>query len=214
MSTQVEQLQEESSGQQSETIEIRGLVLAPTREIAIQLHDYFNLLTKNCERLRSTLLIGGLDLKEQRRQLLVNKPAVVFATLGRLIEFCFEREWLSLAALKVLIMDEADKMVNKLRHNKDAKPQDTGKSKNVWQDLSLVLNKVPIGCKLAAYSATYSPKTLELIERRFGSNTVYLNASDTLSTSLSTNEHHERTRNTIPSNIKVYNYRLPQSVGR
>ena len=42
MSTQAEQLQEESSGHQNEAIEIRGLVLAPTREIAIQLHDYFN----------------------------------------------------------------------------------------------------------------------------------------------------------------------------
>lgn len=40
---------------------------------------------------------------------------MIFATLGRLIEVVIEKEWLSLAKLKIFIMDEADKMVYKLR---------------------------------------------------------------------------------------------------
>ncbi len=63
---------------------------------------------------KAAQLIGGLDLKEQRKQLLVSKPKVIFATLGRLIEVVIEREWLSLSKLQVFIMDEADKMVTKL----------------------------------------------------------------------------------------------------
>lgn len=45
---------------------------------------------------------------------MVSKPQVIFATLGRLIEVVIEREWLNLGSLEVLIMDEADKMVQKL----------------------------------------------------------------------------------------------------
>ena len=40
---------------------------------------------------------------------------MVFATLGRLIEVAVEREWLNLSRLKIFIMDEADKLVYKLR---------------------------------------------------------------------------------------------------
>jgi len=97
---------------------IEALVLAPTREIALQLHDYFNLLTKSLleeQPTPSALLIGGLDLREQRKELLVKRPRIIFATLGRLIEVAVEREWLSLRSLKVFVMDEADKVVHKLK---------------------------------------------------------------------------------------------------
>ena len=45
----------------------------------------------------------------------------MFATLGRLIEVALEREWLSLEHLKVLIMDEADKLVYKLGQQENSR---------------------------------------------------------------------------------------------
>ena len=89
---------EETDAADDEQVNIEGLVLAPTREIAIQLFDYFNLLTKDTDT-EATLLIGGLDMKEQRKQILLKRPKVIFATLGRFIEVVTEKEWLSLSKL-------------------------------------------------------------------------------------------------------------------
>ena len=91
---------------------IEALVLAPTREIAIQLFEYFNVLVKGKD-LSAALLIGGLDAKEQRKQILLRRPKVVFATLGRLIEVVREKEWMTLEKLKIFAIDEADKMISK-----------------------------------------------------------------------------------------------------
>jgi len=61
---------------------------------------------------------------------------------------------------------------------------------------------LPVSCKLAAFSATYTPQTLEILEKRFGSKTVYLNAEDS-------EEHENQTHNKVPSNIKVFNLQVP-----
>ena len=53
-------------------------------------------------------MIGGLDLKDQRKVLLVKKPKVIFATLGRLLEH-ISKEYISLSKLKLMAFDEADK---------------------------------------------------------------------------------------------------------
>ena len=53
-------------------------------------------------------MIGGLDIKEQRRKLIVEKPSIVVGTPGRVKEM-IERGWLSLEGINTLIIDEADK---------------------------------------------------------------------------------------------------------
>lgn len=83
--------------------------MAPSREIAMQLHEYFALLASD---LPSMLAIGGLELKDQRKVLLVKRPKVIFATLGRLLEM-LAKEYISLERLKVLALDEADKFTVK-----------------------------------------------------------------------------------------------------
>ena len=52
---------------------------------------------------------------------MLKRPKVIFATLGRFIEVLTEKEWLSLSNLRIMIIDEADKMVNKLRHEQHTK---------------------------------------------------------------------------------------------
>lgn len=54
------------------------------------------------------MVIGGLDIKEQRRKLLVDQPLVIVGTPGRIKEM-IQREWLNLQELDTLIIDEADK---------------------------------------------------------------------------------------------------------
>ena len=54
------------------------------------------------------LIIGGLDIKEQRRKLMVDRPALLVGTPGRIKEM-LEKEWISFDQLDTLIVDEADK---------------------------------------------------------------------------------------------------------
>lgn len=63
------------------------IVVAPTREIAIQLHDLINLFVP------TTLLIGGIDIKQQKKVIFVRQTNVYVATIGRLLE-CVEREYI------------------------------------------------------------------------------------------------------------------------
>lgn len=58
------------------------------------------------------LAIGGVDLKEQRKRLLVERPAVIVGTLGRVMEM-IDKEYFSLQRLQVLALDEADKFTMK-----------------------------------------------------------------------------------------------------
>ena len=64
--------------------------------------------TSKGKEYQSSLLIGGLELKEQRKNLLVNRPKVIFATLGRLLEV-IDKEYISFKKMKIAIVDEADK---------------------------------------------------------------------------------------------------------
>ena len=94
-----------------------------------------------------------------------------------MIEVLVEKEWLSLSKLRIFIIDEADKMVNKKLSPSSTIVKKHGKS---WQDLDAILDRLPSGAQLAAFSATYTPRTLELIERRFGQQTVHLTTEDEL----------------------------------
>ena len=78
------------------------IVVAPTREIAIQLHDLINLFVP------TTLLIGGLDIKQQKKVIFVRQTNVYVATIGRLLE-CVEREYILIDQCDCLLIDEADK---------------------------------------------------------------------------------------------------------
>ena len=87
----------------------RALVLSPTRELAQQISENFTTYTKHHD-LGHAVLIGGESMPEQERQLLKN-PDVVIATPGRLIDM-FERGKVMLGGIKILVIDEADRMLD------------------------------------------------------------------------------------------------------
>ncbi len=87
----------------------RSLILAPTRELAAQVAEHFEILGKN-HRLIVALLIGGVSYDEQDRKL--DRGAdVVIATPGRLLDH-FERGKLLLNGIEILVIDEADRMLD------------------------------------------------------------------------------------------------------
>jgi superfamily II DNA/RNA helicase len=87
----------------------RSLILEPTRELALQVAENFVLYGKNL-KLNHALLIGGESMADQKA-VLTKGVDVLIATPGRLIDL-FERGGLLLRDVRVLVIDEADRMLD------------------------------------------------------------------------------------------------------
>jgi superfamily II DNA/RNA helicase len=87
----------------------RSLILEPTRELALQVAENFVLYGKYL-KLNHALLIGGESLADQK-EVLMRGVDVLIATPGRLIDM-FERGGLLLSDTRILVIDEADRMLD------------------------------------------------------------------------------------------------------
>lgn len=87
----------------------RVLIVAPTRELAVQIHKEFRDFARGLS-LRSAMLIGGANEWRQRQDL-KNDPHVVVATPGRLKDF-IESRYIRLSMFRNVVLDEADRMVD------------------------------------------------------------------------------------------------------
>src|SRR5690606_10335089 len=94
---------------QAEPRKPRGLVLVPTRELALQVHD---VLAPLAERFGSCIVAvyGGADMNKQIQRLADGVEAVI-ATPGRLIDLV-ERKEVELGGLEIVVVDEADRMAD------------------------------------------------------------------------------------------------------
>lgn len=88
----------------------RVIVLAPTRELAIQVADVGKKIGQFVNNLTFGLAVGGLNLRQQEQQLKL-RPDIVIATPGRLIDHIRNSPSFSIDALEVLVIDEADRML-------------------------------------------------------------------------------------------------------
>src|ERR1051326_3478322 len=87
----------------------KGLVILPTRELALQVDENLNKVGRPLG-LKTAILIGGENIGKQLRQLRA-KPHVIIATPGRLIDH-LEQKTVSLNDVSVLVLDEADRMLD------------------------------------------------------------------------------------------------------
>ncbi|MDB2618357.1 DEAD/DEAH box helicase, partial [Alphaproteobacteria bacterium] len=87
----------------------RSLILAPTRELAMQVSEEFNVINKYF-KLQMALLIGGVSFTEQDIKLAKGVDVLV-ATPGRLLDH-IERGKVIIKEVKLLIIDEADRMLD------------------------------------------------------------------------------------------------------
>ena len=123
----------------------RAIILAPTRELAIQIHKDALLLSKRLN-LTFALVYGGTDYQKQMAKL-KSKVDIVIGTPGRIIDF-YKQNVFSLNHIKVTVLDEADRMF------------DLGFIK----DIRYLLRRMPPpDCRLnLLFSATLSYKVTEL----------------------------------------------------
>jgi ATP-dependent RNA helicase RhlE len=128
----------------------RSLVLCPTRELAAQVAENFDTYAKYV-KLTKALLIGGVSFKEQE-QLIDKGVDVLIATPGRLLDH-FERGKLILTDVKVMVVDEADRML------------DMG----FIPDIERIFSLTPFTRQTLFFSATMAPE-IERITNTFLSN--------------------------------------------
>ncbi|KAL3866580.1 hypothetical protein ACJMK2_043868 [Sinanodonta woodiana] len=88
---------------------IFALVLTPTRELAFQIAEQFNVLGKPIN-VRVTVITGGLDMMQQGLNLSV-KPHIVISTPGRLADHLDSCDTFSLSKIRFLVLDEADRLI-------------------------------------------------------------------------------------------------------
>ncbi len=90
--------------------ETRALILAPTRELALQIESDAKELTKFTD-LHVVTLLGGVDFDKQKAELSKNFVDIIVATPGRLIDFVEQKEvWLD--QIEFLVIDEADRLLD------------------------------------------------------------------------------------------------------
>ena len=90
--------------------EARALILAPTRELALQIESDAQELTKFTD-LHLVTLLGVVDFDKQKKKLYKNFVDIIVATPGRLIDFVEQKEvWLD--QLEFLVIDEADRLLD------------------------------------------------------------------------------------------------------
>lgn len=120
-----------------------GLVLLPTRELALQVEQALATLARPLG-LKTTVLIGGESMSPQLRSLRAH-PDIIIATPGRLIDH-LERKSLSLSRVAILVLDEADHMLDM-----GFAPQ-----------LKRIMEQVPKNRQTLLFSATMPPEIVRI----------------------------------------------------
>ena len=125
-----------------ECSDVQGLILAPTRELAIQIGDELRGLLTYYNGIRVAVLYGGAGIGPQIKQL-ERKPQIVVATPGRLMDH-YNRHTIRLDKIQTVVLDEADRML------------DMG----FFRDVTKIIEKVKNRKNLGLFSATISQEVM------------------------------------------------------
>ncbi len=131
--------------------QVQALVLAPTRELCIQISNDLKGYAKNMRGMRIVPVYGGEDIRTQLKQL-DTPPQIIVATPGRLIDL-IERGKIELGAIDYLVLDEADEMLNM----------------GFKEDIETILQRTPENRRTMLFSATM-PKEIAHIAKRYMKN--------------------------------------------
>ena len=125
-----------------ESDDLQGLILAPTRELAIQICDEMRSLLEFYKGIRIAVVYGGAKIESQIKQL-QKKPQIVVATPGRLMDH-YKRKTLHLNKVQTVVLDEADRML------------DMG----FFKDVTGILDKLKNKKNMGLFSATISQEVM------------------------------------------------------
>ncbi len=132
----------------------RVLIVAPTRELAVQIKDEYNIFARGTG-LQAVAIVGGVNIRQQFYALR-NNPHFIIGTPGRLKDLVNRRQ-LNLGQFQNVVLDEVDKMV------------DIG----FIHDIKFLISHLPVERQSLFFSATVSGKTREILHS-FVKDPVYI----------------------------------------
>ncbi len=124
------------------------LILAPTRELALQIEQVWKTLTQFLPEMRTACIIGGTSFSVQRK-MISRSPRVIIATPGRLVDHLQQRT-IQLSQIHFLVLDEADRMLDM-----GFAPQ-----------LNTILNALPKQRQTLLFSATWD-QSLDQLSKKY-----------------------------------------------
>lgn len=127
---------------EAESDDLQGLILAPTRELALQICDELKGLLTHRPQVRVAVVYGGQRMEPQLKALKA-RPHILVATPGRLMDH-YNRKNLRFDKVKTVILDEADRML------------DMG----FFDDVTAILNRIKNRVNLGLFSATISQEVM------------------------------------------------------
>ena len=128
-----------------DSAELQALILAPTRELAVQINTELCRLTAYAPGIRTAVLFGGQPINTQITTL-KKRPQIVVATPGRLLDH-MGRHTVKPHSVRIAVLDEADEML------------DMG----FFKDVSKILDKLPQEKQLAMFSATITREVMDIM---------------------------------------------------
>ena len=130
------------------SIKTQALILAPTRELCMQITDDLSNFAKHIENLNIVAIYGGASIMTQIRQV-ASGAQIIVATPGRMLDM-LKRKKVNVSAIRWLVLDEADEMLNM----------------GFKEELSAVLASTPEDKRVLLFSATM-PRGIESIARSY-----------------------------------------------
>ncbi len=128
---------------------IQAVILTPTRELANQASEEIAKMSKY-KKIRSEIIIGQKSYTDQIRGIKRNAPHIIVGTPGRIIDL-LEKRVLDFSETKILILDEADEMLNM----------------GFLSDVQEILTQINTGRNIWMFSATLSPAIKRLVQSEF-----------------------------------------------
>jgi len=150
--------------------DIQGLVVVPTRELAIQVAEELNKIGEY-KRVHTLPIYGGQDMMRQIK-LLKKRPQIVVGTPGRLMDH-MRRRTIRLQNISIVVLDEADEMLNM----------------GFIDDIKYILGDIPGERQTLLFSASIS-KAVETISNQFMKNPSLIQATPRNITVPSTEQHY------------------------
>ncbi len=135
---------------------LSAVVLCPTRELVIQTAEELGRLARYKKGINIVPVYGGQPIDKQII-LLKKKPQIIVATPGRLIDH-LKRKTVKLRGLKMLVLDEADEMLNM----------------GFREDLDIILKNVPQDRQTVLFSATMPQEIIDIADKYQKENPVHI----------------------------------------
>ncbi|SHK21283.1 ATP-dependent RNA helicase DeaD [Maribacter aquivivus] len=141
----------------TENTAVQAVILAPTRELAQQIHENLISYAKHSPAISIAAVCGGIPIKPQIERL-KTATHIIVATPGRLVDLV-KREAIDIKNLKYLVLDEADEMVTALK-----------------EDLDTIIEGIPKSRRTLLFTATMSGAIKQLVQNYMSKNVVHVEA--------------------------------------